>query len=190
MLKCFPVKSFKLIRHQIGSMGTGVIMQKDDTARQHSRAFRLYGVSQHLQPPRNEPHLSVFLCLRPFAMLDEHTLHYAHLQSNKETTVRNCAFSLCMFPTLQMAVSISNNSVASFCEEYVLWRVFDFHLTAPHTCMLRYTLPTVSGVCTSQAPALKEIVILLPTVRILIYYLVYLISLWAGALKVCTWDNA
>ena len=26
----------------------------------------------------------------------------------------------------------SSNSVASFCEECVLWRVFGFHLTAPH----------------------------------------------------------
>ena len=44
-------------------------------------------------------------------------------------------FSLCMSPTLQMAVSIRSNSVASFCEECVLWRVFGFHLTAPHTRM-------------------------------------------------------
>ena len=28
MSKCFPVKSLKLIPHQIGNMGTGVIMQK------------------------------------------------------------------------------------------------------------------------------------------------------------------
>ena len=62
-------------------------------------------------------------------MLDEHTLHYAHLQSNEETTVWTCAFSLCMSPTLQMAVSIQNNSVASSYEECILWRVFGFHLT-------------------------------------------------------------
>ena len=36
----------------------------------------------------------LFLCLPPFPMLDEHTLHYAHLQSNKETNVCTCAFSL------------------------------------------------------------------------------------------------
>ena len=82
MLKCFPAKSFKLIPHQIGSMGTCVIMQKDDSVRKHSRAFWLYGASQHLQPPRNEPHLSVLRCLPPIPMLDEHTLHYVHLQSN------------------------------------------------------------------------------------------------------------
>ena len=119
--KCFPAKFLNLNPHQIG-----VIMQKDDSAPQHSRAFWLYGASQHPQPPRNETHLSAFLCLPPFPMLDEHTLHYAHLQSNKETTMRTRAFLLCMSPTLQMALSIRNNSVASFCEECVLWRVFVF----------------------------------------------------------------
>ena len=53
MLKRFPVKSLKLIPHQICSMGTVVIMQKDDSVRQHSRAFLRYGASQHPQPPRN-----------------------------------------------------------------------------------------------------------------------------------------
>ena len=75
----------------------------------------------------------LFFALLPFPMLDEHTLHYAHLQSNKETTVWTCAFSLCMSATLQMTVSIRNNSVASFCEECVSWRVFDFNLTDPHS---------------------------------------------------------
>ena len=103
VLKCFPAKSLKLIPHQIGSVGTGVIMQKDDSVRQHSSAFSHYGTSQHPQPPRNEPHLSALLCLPPFPMLDEHTLHYADLQSNKEITVWTCAFSLCMPPTLQIA---------------------------------------------------------------------------------------
>ena len=101
MLKCFPAKSLKLIPHQIGSMGTGVIMQIDDSVRQRFREFWLYGVSQHPQPPRNEPHLSALLFLPPFPMLDEHTLHYAHLQSNRETTVWACTFSLCMSPTLE-----------------------------------------------------------------------------------------
>ena len=133
MLKCFPAKSLKLIPHLIASMGTGVITQKDDSVRQHSRAFWFYGASHHPHPPRNEPHLSALICFPPFPMLDEHTLHYAHLQSNKETTVWTCAFSLCMSPTLQMAVSIRNNSVASFCEECFLWRVFGFHLTPPYT---------------------------------------------------------
>ena len=61
MLKCFPTKSPKLIPRQIDSMGRGVIMQKDDSVRQHSRAFWLYGASQHLQLPRNELHLSALL---------------------------------------------------------------------------------------------------------------------------------
>ena len=137
MLKCLPVKSLKLIRHQIVSMGTGVIKQKDDSVQQHLRAFWIYGASQHPQPPRNEPHLSALLCLPPLPMLEEHTLHYAHLQSNKETTVWTFAFSLCMFSTLQMVVSIRNNNVASFWEECVLWWMFGFHLNPPHICNLR-----------------------------------------------------
>ena len=31
MLTCFPAKSLKLIPHQIGSMGMGIIMKKDDS---------------------------------------------------------------------------------------------------------------------------------------------------------------
>ena len=121
-MKCFPAKSLKLVPHHIGIMGTNY------SVRQHSRAFRLYGASQQPQPPRNEPHLSTLPCLPPFLMLDEHTLHYALLQGNKETTVWTCLFSLCIYPTLQ---TVRNNSVANFCEECVLWRVFSFHLTAP-----------------------------------------------------------
>ena len=107
--------------------GRALSCKKDYSVRQHSRAFWLYGSSQHPQPPRNEPYISV-LCLHAFPMLNEHTLHYAHLQSNNETTVWICAFSLCSL--------IRNNSVASFCEECVLWRVFYFHLTAPYKAYL------------------------------------------------------
>ena len=82
---------------------------------------------------RNGPHLSALICLPPFPIKDQHTLYYAHLHSNKETTVWTCAFSLCMSPTLQMAVSIRNGSVASFCEDCISWRLFGFHLTNPHT---------------------------------------------------------
>ena len=39
MLKFFPAKSLKLIPHQIGSMGAGVIVQKGDSVRQDYRAF-------------------------------------------------------------------------------------------------------------------------------------------------------
>ena len=60
------------------------------------------------------------------------TLYSVHLQSNKETTVWTCAFSLYMSSNLQMAVSI-HNSVANFCEDCVLWRMFEFHLTVPYT---------------------------------------------------------
>ena len=120
MFKCFPAKSLRRIPHQIRSMKTGVIMQKDDSVRQYPRAFWLYGVSQQPQPPRNEPQLSALLCLPPFPMLDENTLHYAHLQSNTETSMWTCSFSLCMSHTLQMAVTIRSNNVASFYEECVL----------------------------------------------------------------------
>ena len=129
MLKCFPAKSLKLIPHQIGSMGTGVITQKDDSVRQHSREFWLYGASKHPQPPRNEPHLSALICL-PHFQCWTNTL-YTTLTS-RAITVCTCAFSLCMSPALQMTVSIRNNSVASFCEECVLWRGFCFHLNALH----------------------------------------------------------
>ena len=128
MFKCFPAKSPKFIPHHIPSMGTGVIMQKDDSIRQHSTAFWLYGASLYPLPPRKEPHLSALLCLPPFPMLDEHTLHYAHLQSNKETTVWTYAFSLCM----SHGNIYTKQSVASFCEECVLWWVFGFHLTVSH----------------------------------------------------------
>ena len=61
--KCFPAKSLKLIPHHFGSMGTGVIMQKDDFVRQHSRAFWLYGASQHPQPlKKNHASLLFFAC--------------------------------------------------------------------------------------------------------------------------------
>ena len=73
---------------------------------------------------RETNHIS--LLLPPFPMLDEHTLYYAHLQSNKKTTVRICAFSLCISPTLQMVVSMRNNIVASFCEECVFLWMFGF----------------------------------------------------------------
>ena len=117
MLECFPVNSLKLITHQIGNMGTVVIMRKDDSVRQHSRAFWLYGAcSSNL----SHQGTTALLSLPPFLMLDEHILHYAHLQSNKETTVWICAFSLCMSPTLKMAVSIRKNSVARFCVECFL----------------------------------------------------------------------
>ena len=127
MLKCFPDKSLKFIPHQIGSMRTGIIVQKDDSVRQQSWEFWLYGAVQ----PRNEPHVSALLCSSPFLMMDKHALQHAHLQSGKETTVWTCAFSLSMSPTLQMTVLIRNNSLTSFFEECVLWRVFGFHLTAP-----------------------------------------------------------
>ena len=94
-----------------------VIMQKIDSVLQHSRAFWLYGTSQHPQPPRNEPYLSGLLCL----------LHFQSWTNTFYTTLtsRTIKKQLCgpvrfhykfirMSPTMQIAVSIRNNSVASF----------------------------------------------------------------------------
>ena len=38
-VELFPAKSVKLIHHHVGCIGRGVIMQKDDSVRQHSSAF-------------------------------------------------------------------------------------------------------------------------------------------------------
>ena len=116
MLESFPTKFMKLIHHQIGSMGTDVIMQKDDSVRQHSRAFWLSGASQCSstisQQETNHTSLLFFACLH--FQCRTNTLHYAHLKSNKETTVWTCAFSLCMTPTLQMAVAIPSYMTSKF----------------------------------------------------------------------------
>ena len=45
MLKCFPAKSLKLIPHHIGSMGMGIIMQKDHYVQQQSRKLTLWLVT-------------------------------------------------------------------------------------------------------------------------------------------------
>ena len=64
MLKCFPTKSLDLIPHMIGSLGTGVIMQNDDSVRQHSRAFWLYRVFQPLSHQKTNHDFLLFLaCL-------------------------------------------------------------------------------------------------------------------------------
>ena len=61
---CFSTKSLKLIHHQIGSIGTGIFMKKNNSVRQHYRAFSLYRRSQHPQPPETK-HISLlfFACL-------------------------------------------------------------------------------------------------------------------------------
>ena len=144
---------WKLILHQTGSMGMGVIIQNDDSVRQHSRTFWFCGASQCPQPLRNDPHFSAVVCLPPFPMLDEHTLI---LRSHPEQWRNNCV-DLCIFSThvsypTSMEVSIRNNSVVSFCEEYVLWRVFCFHLTA----LLDYELDTEHIIETSSMYQLFE----------------------------------
>ena len=66
MLKCFPAKSLKLIPHHIDDMRTGVIMQRDDSVRQYSRA-------PSATKKRTTPLWSSLLA--SISMLDEHTLH-------------------------------------------------------------------------------------------------------------------
>ena len=107
-------------------------------------AFLVILTLWHVAEPSAAKKQTTPLYLPPFPMLDERTLHYIHLQSNKVTTVWTCAFSLYMSPTLQMAVSIRNDSVASFCEECVLWRVFGFHLIAPMHWDLGWSIDLIS----------------------------------------------
>ena len=115
MLKCFPAKSLKLIPPRLVVWGRALSCKRMIPSESIPRCFDF--MAHHSTLSYQETKHTSLLCLLPFPILDEHTLHYAHLQSNKETTVWTCVFSLCMSPTLQMAVSIHNNSVASFCEE-------------------------------------------------------------------------
>ena len=131
MLKCFPAKSLKPYPSPDWQYGDGRFRAKI-----WSRLTAFQGVLTlwRIAAPSASRKRTTTLCsslLASFPTLDEHTLHYAHPHSNKETTVWTCAFSLWMSSTLHMAVSIRNNSVASFYEECVLWRVFCFHLTVP-----------------------------------------------------------
>ena len=73
ILKCFPAKFLKLIPHQIDSMGRALSIKRIIPSESIPGHFDV-GVSQHSQPPRNEPHLSALLCLPPFLMKDERTL--------------------------------------------------------------------------------------------------------------------
>ena len=112
MSKCFPAKPLKLIPLQTGSMGTGVIVQKDACFRPTLSRVAAPSATKK----RTTPLCSSFLASFSNNGLTHFTLH-AHLQSNRETTVWSCAFSVCLSPTLHMAVSIRNNSVASLCKE-------------------------------------------------------------------------
>ena len=70
MLKYFPAKCLKFIPHQTGSMGMGIIMQKDDSIRQHSREVWLYGTSQLiLQPFRRFTYVTAHSATLPLLLL-------------------------------------------------------------------------------------------------------------------------
>ena len=124
MFKCFPTKLLKLIPHQIGSMGTDVIIQKDASVRQHSMAFWLYGAFHHPQPPRNEPHLSALLCLPRFPML----VTSRAMKKQLRGYVRFHSAYLLPYIWLYPYVTTVLPAFAM----NVLWRVFGFHLTAHH----------------------------------------------------------
>ena len=88
------------------------------------------GVEPYATKKRTTP-----LCSSLLASISNAGRTHFTLRAPPEQQRNNCVYlciSLCMSPTLQMAVSIRNNSVASFCEECALWRVFGFHLTAPY----------------------------------------------------------
>ena len=125
MLKCFPAKSLKLIPHQIGSMGTGVVMQKYDSVWQHYRAFWLYGASQHPQLPGNKPHLSALLCWM-------NTL-YTTLTSRaiKKQLCGPVRFRYACLLLYRWQYRYVTTVLSTFARN-VLWRVFSFHLTAPY----------------------------------------------------------
>ena len=78
----------------------------------------------------NHTSLLFFACLHFQSWMN--TLYTTLTSRAIKTIVWTSAFSLCMFPTLQMTVSIRNNSVDSFCEKCVLWREFGFRLAVRH----------------------------------------------------------
>ena len=64
MLQCFPTKTLKLIRHQIDSMGTGVIMQKvipSDNIPRHFDFMARRSTLRHQET--NHTSLLFFACL-------------------------------------------------------------------------------------------------------------------------------
>ena len=133
ILKCFPAKSLKRIPSPNLQYGDGRCHAKGWF---HPTAFQGVLTLWRVAAPSATEKRTTSLCSSLLVSISNvgrtHFTH-AHLQSSKETTVWTCAFSLCMSPALQMAVSIHRpNNVARFCEECVLWRVFGFRLTTPH----------------------------------------------------------
>ena len=136
-MRCFPAKSLKLIPHQTGSMETALSSKRKIPCDSIPGRFDLMRFAATSATKKR----TTFLCSSLLASIfnaDEHTLHYAHLQSNNRTTVWTCAFSICMSPTLQMAVSIRNNSVASLCKVCFMAGVrFSFDCPSNDLCLLK-----------------------------------------------------
>ena len=142
MLKCFPAKSLKRILHQIDSIevwGRALSCKRmipfdsipgrfDFTARRSTLSHQA----------TNHTSLLLLACLQ--FQCCTNTL-------NATLTSRTIKKQLCGPVRFHYACLLSyrwqfryvNKNVASFCEEYVLWRVFGFHWTTPYTvCLLRW----------------------------------------------------
>ena len=113
---------------KLAVQGTGVIMIPSDSIQGH---FDFMARSSTLSLQETNHTSLLFFASPSFPML------YTTLVSRaiKKQLCVHVRFTLhASYPT--EAVSI-HNSVASFCEECVLWRVFGFHLTAPYILYAR-----------------------------------------------------
>ena len=126
----FPTKSLKLISHQIGSMETELSSKRMIPSDSIPGYFDFMARRSTLSHQETN-HISLFFLVCLHFQFWTNTL-YTSLTSRTINNLLTCTFSLCMSPSLQMAVPIRNNNVANFCEECVLWRVFGFQLSAPH----------------------------------------------------------
>ena len=79
MLKCFPAKSLKLTLTTMAVWWRALSCKKMISSDSIPGRFDLMARRNTLSHEKNEPHLSAFVWLPSFPMLDEHTLHYAHL---------------------------------------------------------------------------------------------------------------
>ena len=78
-------------------------------------------------PSATKKRTTALLCLPPFPMLDEHTLHYAHLQSNKEITCGPLRFHhACLLPnrwqfryTITVMPAFARNVIYGGCSVFI-----------------------------------------------------------------------
>ena len=91
ILKYFPAQSVKLIAHQTGIMGRALSCKRIIPSDNISGRFDFMSCSSTLSHQETNHTSLHFFVLPPFPMLDEHTLHYTHLQSN---CVDLCVFTM------------------------------------------------------------------------------------------------